>query len=596
MSLKNNNLKGELSASPSNPSDKLTISFGWGNVTFCVTLGVTAIGTYLITKKLPNHWKSKDKIEEGHNRAKDTMKVDDNKSRNRQKETKNRSECRKQEMEQQGEIDLKKIEKNGEIKIQMLQVAKDTKIEGKITTAAIDIIKKEILHEQRANGFKPVVTQTDLTRYNDLWIRSFNTRYKKPVMLPKCISPIIKACPRDYDIPMLFMLLCAFGTYCFPQVRAIGLDGKKQRILLQIMTEGESGSGKGKFKDVFDRVFKEVIEVGERKENRIIQTLGIGISISEFVNILANNKGIPCFILDTEVASLKAAFRNRSSIFSPEVLRKAFDGDEISQFNKDHKKSAQGNFPVLLNYVILGTPQALSKAFREDDVEGGSTNRIMWSVIPSIHKKPTKMKPIDDKVMKLLHKQIDEWRERYGYYTTEVEDDADGGKGTKMKDIVAEETIIDLPSVRKALVKWMNEQNRLDNDDARNKLLGRISTIAFRCAMVFYMLWNCPKDKETMKCICEWTRYIANYCMERYLFKFGSNRCKAYFEVRGIPTENEAAPVFTNELKRQIYERWRTSPSDNRGNRVFGLRTLAKKYHTTKERIRDIIKEIDNIT
>lgn len=417
-------------------------------------------------------------------------------------------------------------------------------------------------------------SETDLL--NDQWIAWFNANYKKPKYIPPSIKPIIKACPKDYDIPMLFMLLSAFGALCFSQVRAVGVDGNTHRPLLQVIIVGAAGSGKGKINDVYQLVFHDLIEADNSKQEGIIQIIGTNTTRPELIKILAGNMDMICFLLDPEVASLKDS-RSRRGALTPEILRKTFDGDTTSQRNQA-PNAPQGDFHVLINFVITGTQGAINKAFPDGDVEGGSTSRIMWSVIPSIKKLPPKMGTIPNEEMKIIRTFVLDCRKYFCYYVDELG-----------KEVVTPETIIEMPEVCKVLEHWKRKQSKLQNDRARKGQLGRVCTIAFRSAMVLYMLCGQPQDREKMKHICDWTEYIANYCMERYLFLYGENHWEMYFEKRDITSANyKGAKKPSDDMVAEWVELHDRPDLDNKGQRYWGWGRIAKEhgYGFSKDSIR----------
>ena len=110
--------------------------------------------------------------------------------------------------------------------------------------------------------------------------------------------------------------------------------------------------------------------------------------------------------------------------------------------------------------------------------------------------------------LKHIQNQIDKWREKYCYSST------DG------KDTACKETEIDLDYVCKALGGWVEKQYDIsfeENNPARRDLRTRIATIAFHCAEVLQMLYGNKKDESTQKQVVDLTLYIAEYCMARSL-------------------------------------------------------------------------------
>ena len=87
--------------------------------------------------------------------------------------------------------------------------------------------------------------------------------------------------------------------------------------------------------------------------------------------------------------------------------------------------------------------------------------------------------------------------------------------------------IIELDYVNDAIKTWIDDDQWFkangDPSNPRVNARGRMGAIAFHCAMVIHMLYGCPDSEmaQTRRKVVDLTIYLANYCMERFLHKFG---------------------------------------------------------------------------
>jgi hypothetical protein len=155
--------------------------------------------------------------------------------------------------------------------------------------------------------------------------------------------------------------------------------------------------------------------------------------------------------------------------------------------------------------------------FFSKELEGGTASRICLLAIPDSGRYLEALIIEDGEVLERYRDQIDEWNRVYCY-------DHDESSGY---DIPAEEHFIELDYVNAAIETWINDDqwNKANGDpsDPRVGARGRIGAIAFHCAMVIHMLFGCPGPDmlQTRRKVFNLTIYIANYCMERFLHKFG---------------------------------------------------------------------------
>lgn len=374
--------------------------------------------------------------------------------------------------------------------------------------------------------------------------------------LPTFLEEIIKGTPQGFQPAMLLHLITMLGAYCFSRVRAKYSDGKFHAPNLMTIIEGMAGSGKDKFNMVFQELF-------QTSDISYYQNIDIDISAQELKSVISKNSGLHAYCMVPEICqamdSLKAS--NLKSGIKYKTLREVFDSHKDDQ--------------LFLNLTMTGTPQDVQK-FISKQTEGGTAMRICWSVIPELGEAiPKLVLPADDKIegMKL---QICNWKAKYCF----------DEKGIKSI------TEIDLEYLHKSLDSWRTRQLELskqpssDKEEARGgEVRARISAIAFHCAIVIHMLYGCPgeDDNKTRTAVKKLVIYIADYLMDRYIHKFGTDwiaqrenfRQRENVEIK-INTQS-SVPTKTEELTPEIIEEAKKIYVPNK----VGYRSVAK--HLTEK-------------
>lgn len=335
--------------------------------------------------------------------------------------------------------------------------------------------------------------------------------------LPPILQFVVERSPAGYEVAMTVTLLCAFAALCFSKVRAKYLDGKVHAPNLQVLVEGNWGAGKEKFMTALNALFKRLFDRDKEKysssdKGKIIQWAGISATETKFIDILADNGEVHVLMVSSEVLAAVNNMRKQNGL-NAEYFRKAFDNGEVFRANKT--KDIQGLFRVFMNCILTGT-KGDTNMFSSKDVEGGTASRICWLEIPDSGRYLEALIIEDGEELERYRDQIDEWNRLYCY----AHDESSGC------DIPAEEHFIDLEYVNDAIKSWIDLQwlrANADPSDPRVGARGRMGAIAFHLAMVIHMLFGCPEAEmaQTRRKVVDLTIYLANYCMERFLHKFG---------------------------------------------------------------------------
>ena len=416
------------------------------------------------------------------------------------------------------------------------------------------------------------------------WIKGFHNKYPLPdYSAIQFLAFILGRCPAGYEDAVLLSLLTECGALCFSKVRALYLDGKEHSPSLQTIVEGRQGSGKGKLLELHKCLFGRLIKSDMMKLNLendsdvIIQTAGINISQSKFHEIMANNQGVHIYAIETEINTVEETFKKHNGL-SLDYLRKAFYNEPIYLNNKA-KGTVHGSFPVFFNYTFTGTPKAIDSLINAKEVENGTASRICFSAIPEVERFAPSMEFPSGSELQSMQDQIDEWREKYCYWTIDK------------KDIACAERIIIIDYVCDALHEWLAEQYDLyltEGINERNDNRPRIATIAFHCAIVLHMLAGEPKpsDRKLRKTVKELTIYIANYCMERYLYKFSNAplpQLQADIEMSNAANNRPRRRLTDDEMLEWFPKR---GTFDEEG-REIGLGYISRELNVHKDSVRN---------
>lgn len=426
--------------------------------------------------------------------------------------------------------DVKKMRVNSKLKISednnhtnnVIDIA-NNECDNKIRYKRVETDEKIRLHKelwkwQREYSIKGSTTDEQSQNESSIscWIKNFHSIFKMPGYdnIP-LLKQVLDGCPEGFKEAMLFHLLTMTGALCFSRVRA-KYNGDLHAPNLMTVVEGKQGSGKSRFDLIYKKLFSRIIEqdrIKTRKDipGNIKQTVGINITNSKFIDMLAENGKVHLYVIETELSRLLEVSRSGRIGFIE--FRKAFDNEDIEQFNKS-KKSTQGRYPVYLNCTLTGTPTAVSNAFNSKEVNEGSARRFCFTVIPEPGAHSEKIQFPEGEELEIIRDKIDEWRSKYCFHHDPV-------KG----DIPCDEYVVDLDYVAEDLEDWIKAQYQIylkDKVEKRNEIRFGIAAVAFHCAIVLHMLAGNPDANQRLarKNVKQLTLYIADYCLERYLTRF----------------------------------------------------------------------------
>ncbi len=510
-----------------------------------------------------------------------------------------------------GKIGDMTLEADGQDAPEMLQSTSNTLTNAYARRKGIDFVvgtlqklrDKELGVKRGTEGEDPEDVDDQTPPEDEVdFIDDFNSKFKMPSLtrLPFLLGHILACLPKGYFVPMLLHLLSMFGALCFSKVRALYLDGKRHAANIQVVVEGGWGQGKAKLEDLYHILFERVIESDRAKlleENdestkksrphRIIQTAGIGLTRAKMFDVLADNQNLHIFIFESEIKALVNSLRGTCGI-TTDHLRKAFENGLVYQNNK-LSNSKSGNYPIYLNYTFTGTMGDTGQ-FIKKELEGGTLSRIAWTSIPEAGKELENLQ-MDAAEVKQFRDKIDDWRKLYCYTTD-----------SKGNDVPCNETDIDLSYLFPSLKKWLDEQydqSVKENNPARRNVRARSACIAFHCAIVLNQLYDQPMTAEDKQEVINATIYLANYVIERFLFKFQDEQNKAYWQRTAAekvkkPVTNPAQKGTGTAAKSQMSEEElaaKVLAFYQRGVEGHGLEKTAQEFGINREKVRYILKK-----
>lgn len=527
---------------------------------------LTCWGAYYWIKDWFNKSKSKTRQEENTSFTNDAIKLVDAKSKNNINEHHEASKDNMAEDDNSTDNDIRLEQAKSEIRINEFRLKAEMRQAAKESAQTIS--------EKKKVSFKE-------------WISLFHTRHPMPDYSSiHFLASVLDGCPSGYEDAVMMSLLSACGALCFSKVRAQYLDGKYHSPSIQVIVEGEHGSGKGKILHLYECVFSRVIDADKEKlglkdaSNQIIQTAGINISQAKFYEIMANNQEVHNYAFESESTTFMDTFK-KSNGLSFDYLRKAFHNEMIYQ-NNMAKGAVCGSFRVFFNYTTTGTPEVIDKLINAKEVEGGTASRICFAIIPEVGRMAPFMDYPSGGELDNIQDQIDAWRQDYCFKTV------DG------KDVACQEYEIDLGYVCEALQDWLDEQYDLSEREGIKVRKGermRMANIAFHNAIVLHMLAGEPKssDRKLRKIVKDLTIYIANYCMERYLTKFSDYVPQTPFNETSAEETSSANPTLERRrLTQEEVDEWyylRGTYDDD--GEYIGLGYIAKWLGVTKYSVKN---------
>lgn len=380
--------------------------------------------------------------------------------------------------------------------------------------AALTKRQREILAEAFCeNDEEETIEAEDAAETNDKHRRKLIAK-----LLPSGLREPVMAAPKEMQMNILCAIMPIAAAYA-DQVEVMYADEKKQYLGLMSIIVARQAGGKSGCKEAVEcwmKILKDESDAYRRQEDEIkqhnkcrkaneraeemprfpIRKLPITVSNS---TLLKRFKGAPghclysfCEELDTLLKTNSAG--NWSAKY--DIYRYSFDRAEWGQdYNSDQAES--GDVQVIYNWTIFGTYGSFNKCFQRDNAENGLGGRVLISELPDTRfAKMPKYRPLTDEEQEAIQQAARRLSELKGY--------------------------VDTPRLRKAISKWVEEKRILalkNNDEVMDNFRRRAAVIAFRCAVVFYLLSG--EEHESKACI-DFMLMMADYCLDTQMRMLGN--------------------------------------------------------------------------
>lgn len=231
-----------------------------------------------------------------------------------------------------------------------------------------------------------------------------------------------------------------------------------------------------------------------KREGEMFSLVPASISIAQLLKRLDYADGKHLFTFCEEIDTLTKSNRSGAWSQKSDIYRNAFDNAEYGQ-DYISENSYSANLPVYYNLLILGTPRATQRFFK--DPEDGLCSRVLFITLPDQF--GAKM-PIFKPLSETQHQAI----------------------ANKVKQLMERTTVLDLSWLYPEVEAWLEEKRQLAArfmNESVNIFMRRCSVMGFRAAMVAQALWSKPqaKQEETKSLF----RFVADYSLFELVMRFG---------------------------------------------------------------------------
>lgn len=388
--------------------------------------------------------------------------------------------------------------------------------------------------------------------------------------LPIGLKESLVGVPETMHMPVLCAVLPLAAAYA-DGVEVEYCTGERMRLGLMSIIVGEQASGKSVCKsaiDIWKRPLAETDALARLKEEQwremrkarkanekapddpkvLIRMLPVTVSCSTLLRRLKNAQGHILYSFGEELDTLRKTNAAGSWSSKYDIYRLSFDQGEWGQdYNSDQAESGVVN--VAYNWTMLGTPGALTRCFRRDNVENGLSSRVLISEMPDGAFAPM---PI------------------YGHRNEE-----DERRVVEAAQLLSSfQGFVDTPLLRQAIGNWAEQKRQQaakDIDYITDTYRRRSAVIGFRCGVIHHLLSKTETESEET---IDFALMMAEHCLrgqveffsdmfssqkadERYE-RYGSN--KTVFEQ--LPTEfsykelKALKPGATMTAIRKTVSRW----------------------------------------
>ena len=334
--------------------------------------------------------------------------------------------------------------------------------------------------------------------------------YEFPVdQLPLGLRDSLSGVAAEACVPALFSALPIAATYA-DRLKAKYCDGSDTPMALMSIIIGEQASGKGVCRRI-ENIWAKKMDKDDEKPREdeawyqqhkgkkgvvdpkpCIRHIGDTISKSALMRRQLCADGHTMYMFSEELGSMKSVWK----VFG-DYFRKAFDQSEVGQ-----------------DYITAtsGVTHIFQKCFTDDNIEDGSSSRMMLAKMPD-----TSFAPLS---------------QHHGY--TEEE------QANILKAVTLLERshgVMELPRMCEEFCQWLEAKRQLalaNADRVMDVYRRRSAVIGFRCGVIFHILEQ--TGEETDACI-RFAKAVADYVLAMQMEMFGLRLDKQQ-------QDNEAIPVY----------------------------------------------------
>lgn len=400
--------------------------------------------------------------------------------------------------------------------------------------------------------------------------------------LPPVFREYVNAAPREYKIPTIFALLPIMGTLA-TYLQAEYYDGAMHTPSFFTIIYAPAGSGKSFINrfleldvdesgpanlmhEIVQRDFisnartnlwnafantKGANDKGKLRPKTSVRLMETITSQADMLPVMKDNQGMHMFMFAPEIDTMIKGMKSGGGGDKNDIFRVAWDNGTYGQSYRN-SISFRGKVALYLNVLATGTPAQCAKLFK--DVENGLVTRCSFTDLGQ--QEFAKFQPWK-KLSKKDLQVIDNFRRRcdaatymqtlsfdlstLDEYDTEEKFDADVPWEYRFRG----RTTVDLTSINKALLKWLEVQRvraEKDADYARDVFRKRAAGKAFRVALLCYACWN-KVGKREQKIIEDFALWFAELDLMKSLKRWS----KEYNDFRA-QTEDETSTRVSTTL------------------------------------------------
>ncbi len=354
--------------------------------------------------------------------------------------------------------------------------------------------------------------------------------------LPLGLRDSLSGVAPEARVPALFSALPIAAAYA-DGVKAKYCDGSETPMALMSIIIGEQASGKGvcrriesiwaKKMDKDDEYPRELEAWYQQNKNKrgtvdpqpCIRHIGDTISKAALMRRQLCADGHTMYMFSEELGSMKSVWKTFGDYF-----RKAFDQSEVGQ---DYITATSGVTHAQLNFTGCCTQNIFQKFFTEDNIEDGSSSRMMLAKMPD-----TSFAPLS---------------QHHGY-TEEEQDNI-----LKAVNLLERSHgVMELPRICEEFCQWLEAKRLLalaNADRVMDVYRRRSAVIGFRCGVIFHILEQ--TEEETDACI-RFAKAVADYVLAMQMEMFGLRLDKQQQDNETIPVYKSRNTLLFAQLPEQF--------------------------------------------